>query len=248
VSISWSGYEWQTRDGGKGSPGAAEWSSRNVQVTPEGLVLKLTNPTGAMPVGAEILSDRQGFGYGTYECVVEKRSPRLSAMHKSIVFGGMFTYEDAVAPGHQEIDMCESSAWGGGPAQDWEVQTNHSLWLDARLLPGEGNIAESWPTPSSAVQSHRTVWGPGRIVCESHDGEGFGDRLVWRTVIEDQRVPTPQKERVHFNFWVFDGGHGDPLRTLERDEVLLRSFSFTPLDDRTTVTSPPVGKPHADRA
>lgn len=235
--FSWQGFNWEKRFWGGAPQYNKAFDAANVS-NPDAngyVTLKLTNPTGEAPVGAEFQSTRQGFGYGTYSTTVEKN---LSVLQKEVVWGCLFTYDPLAEPGYNEIDLCEASAWGGGAAygESWPVSQGHGYWFDATKPPGQGNNTVTFDVTASPVTTHRMVWEPGKLTFETYAGEGFAGALLKRTVLQGTTVPVPAKEQVHFNLWVTGGGGGDPAH-VKPESVTVRNFSFVPA--ATTPTLPP---------
>lgn len=238
-NFAWKGFNWEKRFWGGAPQYNRLFDAANVG-NPDAngyVTLKLTNPTGEAPVGAEFQSTRQGFGYGTYSTTVEKD---LSLLQKEVVWGCLFTYDPLAEPGYNEIDLCEASAWGGGASygESWPVTQGHGYWFDAGKPPGEGNNTVVFDVTSSPVTTHRMVWEPGRLTFETYAGEGYTGTLLKRTVLEGSTVPVPAKEQIHFNLWVTGGGGGNPAQ-VKPESVVIRDFSFTP----ASVTPPPAPAP-----
>jgi hypothetical protein len=227
--FAWKGYNWEKRSW-NGPPQFNQlFDERNVgDPDANGYVtLTVSNPTGAAPSGAEFRSTRQGFGYGTYTTVVEKN---INQLQKEIVWGCLYTYDPSVVPGYTEIDLCEASAWGGGEnyGVSWPVTQGHGYWVDAAKPSGEGNRKVDFEVFDNRILTHKMIWEPGKLTFETYAGEGFGDQLVRRTVLEGSTVPRPAKEAVHFNLWVIGGGGGNP-ETVKPETVTVRDFTFTPV-------------------
>jgi hypothetical protein len=232
--FSWKGLNWQRRTSAEnwGPAYNRRYEAANVS-GPDArgyVTLRVTNDTGRSPASAEFSTTRGGFGYGTYVTVVEKR---LDVMQPELVWGCLFTYDAAAAPGHTEIDVCEASAWGGGAARNEPVVQTHGYWFDATKAPGQGSVASSFVAGSASVHTHRMVWSPQRLIYETYAGQGFGGALLERTELTGSRVPVPTNEKLHFNFWVFGGNGGNPDR-VEADTVVVRDFSFTPASAAAT--------------
>jgi hypothetical protein len=224
--FAWEGLNWQRRSWGGGPHYNGVYDPANV-VGPDArghVTLKLSNPTGRAPRAAEFQTTRRGFGYGTYSVVVDKR---LDVMQPEVVWGCLFTYDPDLRPGHNEIDLCEASAWGGGGTHNWPVTQGHGYWFDATKAPGQGNVVETFAVPGVAVQTHRMVWAPGKISYETYEGEGFGGRVIKRTVLEGATVPTPAREAIHLNLWVIGGNGGNPDQVAP-EQVTVRRLTFTP--------------------
>ncbi len=234
-SFEWKGFNWQKRFWSGAPQFNRNFDPANVS-TPDAngyVTLKLSNPTGSAPAGAELQSTREGFGYGTYSTTVAKN---VSALQKEVVWGCLFTYDPEAEPGYNEIDLCEASAWGGGAAtaRNWPVTQGHGYWFDAILPPGEGNSTIMFPTTTNTVLTHRLIWEPSKLTFETFAGTGFTGTLLKRTVMQGATVPVPAKEAIHFNLWVTGGGGGDPLH-VKPESVVIRDFSFAPL---ATLTAP----------
>jgi hypothetical protein len=239
--FAWKGLNWRRRTSAEswGPAYNKRYEAANV-VGPDSrgyITLKVTNPDGRSPVSAEFSTTRGGFGYGTYTTVVEKR---LDVMQPELVWGCLFTYDAASAPGYTEIDVCEASAWGGGQAQNEPVVQAHGYWFDATKAPGQGSVASVFPAGSASVHTHRMVWAPQKLTYETYAGHGFGGALLKRTELTGSRVPVPTREKLHFNFWVFGGNGGTPDR-VKPETVVIRDFSFTPAG--STTAPPPTSEP-----
>jgi hypothetical protein len=226
--FSWKGFNWLKRSwsGGPHYNGSFEPANVSGPGVTGRVTLALTNPTGNAPVAAEFQSTRRGFGYGTYTAVVERN---LQTLQKEVVWGCMFTYDPDAAPGHNEIDVCEASAWGGGAAwgASQPVRQGHGYWFDATKPAGIGSTVVNFDVTPDPLLTHRLVWEPGRLTYETFAGEGYSGPLLKRTVLEGANVPVPAREAVHFNLWVTGGGGGYPNQ-VRPEQVTVRDFTFTP--------------------
>jgi hypothetical protein len=235
--FSWKGYNWQKRNYGGGPHYNGLFSAANV-TSPDAqghVTLSLTNPTGTAPVASELISTKRGWGYGTYQTTVEKD---LSAMQDETVWGCLFTYDPAAAPGHTEIDLCEASAWGGGPSTNpWPIVQGHGYWHDATKEAGVGSNTVNFPVTSNANLTHTMVWEPGKITFQTFAGESASGVPLKRTVLEGPTVPVPANEAIHFNLWATGGGGGTP-DTMKPETAIIKDFSFTPRGSSTPVPVP----------
>lgn len=232
--FEWKGYLWERRDAatyGHGQPTYnGNWAKANIpDPTEDGLVLKLTNPTGTNPVAAEIRSVSREFGYGTYISVV---NTNLSNMHPSIVFGGLFTFNEHAPPAYQEVDVHETSAWGGSVAGYGNtVQLMHNMWRPS----ADPNIRYVEDTrmaiPAQALQTHRLIWEPGKMTVDSFLGEGTTGTNIFHH--EFTNVPVPSQTRVHYNIWVIDTPPATPSTATPID-VTVKDFSYTPFPNTVT--------------
>ena len=236
--FTWKGFNWLKRswNGGPHYNGTFDPANVSGPDTNGRVTLALTNPTGNAPVAAEFQSTHRGFGYGTYSTVVERN---LQTLQKEVVWGCMFTYDPDAAPGHNETDVCEASAWGGGAAwgESRPVRQGHGYWFDATKPAGVGSTVVNFDVTPDPVLTHRLVWEPGKLTYETFAGEGYSGPLLKRTVLEGTNVPVPAREAVHFNLWVTGGGGGYPDQ-VRPEQVTLRDFSFTPR--ATAPALPPV--------
>jgi hypothetical protein len=241
--FAWKGLNWEKR----WWSGAPNYNKRfdpaNVS-SPDAnghVTMTLSNPTGAATIGAEFNTTRHGFGYGTYSTTIEKD---LTTLQKEVVWGCLFTYDPAVAPGYNEMDLCEASSWGGGSnyGQVWPITQGHGYWFDASKGPGVGNDTAIFGVTNHLILTHRMVWEPDRLTFETFAGEGYGGPLLKRTVMQGPNVPEPARETIHFNLWVTDGGGGDPAQ-VKPEKVVVRDFSFTPAPVTVPAPSPTVPAP-----
>ncbi|KQO01708.1 hypothetical protein ASF21_08905 [Arthrobacter sp. Leaf234] len=241
--FAWKGLNWEKR-WWSGAPNYnKQFDPANVS-SPDAdghVTMTLSNPTGAATIGAEFNTTRHGFGYGTYSTTIEKD---LTTLQKEVVWGCLFTYDPAVAPGYNEMDLCEASSWGGGSnyGQVWPITQGHGYWFDASKGPGVGNDTAIFGVTDHPILTHRLVWEPDRLTFETFAGEGYGGPLLKRTVMQGPNVPEPARETIHFNLWVTDGGGGDPA-AVKPEKVVVRDFSFTPAPVTAPTPSPTAPAP-----
>jgi hypothetical protein len=212
----WKGLNWRRRTEAGAPAYNGKWGTANV-LAPDAngyVTLRITNPTGSSPISAEFNTTRGGFGYGTYTDVV---AARLDTMHKSLVLGGLFTYDNNNEPTHNEVDIHETSAWGGtGP-----VSLDHTYYKNVN--GNNTGVAVSTPIPADVVQTHRLIWEPGKLTWDSFIGTGTGGQLIKHTV-QTVGVPVPATEALCINLWAFD----TKAANVGPFEVVLRDFSFVP--------------------
>jgi hypothetical protein len=214
--FSWKGLNWVKR-ADPGSPSYnGLWSKSNVTGPDSSgyLTFHITNPNGNNPVSAEIDSTRTGFGYGTYTVVV---GTNLSGLNKSLVNGCLFTYDDGNPPTYNEMDICETSAWGAtGP-----VGLDHTYY---KLVNGSSNgVVDTVPIPSIPEMTHRLIWTPGQLIFDSFAGTGTTGQLISHTV-QTSGVAIPHTEALVYNLWAFNSGAAN----VAPFDVVVRDLSFAP--------------------
>lgn len=226
--VFWKGLNWHKRAVGEsgGPTYNGVWAAGNVTGPDSNgyMSIAITNP-GSAPVAAEMSTTRSGFGYGTYTCVV---GTRLDTMHKAIVFGGLFTYDgtQAAALSKNEIDICETSAWG--TAID-PVTVAHTYFRDDSNSDGNPESIDNFVSMTTdAVHTHQMVWTPTALTFRSYAGTGTTGTLILQTNASTN-IPVPENEQIIFNIWVFDlGGGGVNPATATATTVVIRDFSFVP--------------------
>lgn len=227
-TFTWKGYEWEKRTSAGAPAHNGQWNPDGVIVAPDGSVaLNLSNPTGDSPYSAEFLSVQEGWGYGTYTVTVDAA---LSTMHHNVVFGGLFLYDssDSAPITHREIDVHETSAWGG----EFAPTVAHTYWRDVAGV--NTSEAEYVPVPAETLQTHVLIWQQDRLTYRSYLGGAATGTPYHETVFFDD-VPTPGNEKVHFNLWSFAlDGDTATADTTSNTTVIIKDFSYS-----TTVLPPP---------
>lgn len=224
-SFSWKGYTWERRDYGGDPMYNGQYLPANVS-NPDAngyVTLSITNPTGNSPYGAEMYSDKQGWGYGTYTIVV---GTPLNAVPSGVVFGGLFTYDDTTTKGdtaitNNEIDICETSNWG---AKSDPVQTNHNYFENIKGVKTEN--ADYFNPTGDVVTTHVLTWAAGELTFDSYIGAGTTGTVIRHTV-QTSKIPVPALEFLDINLWVFKGASNKAANTAPYS-VVVRDFSFTP--------------------
>jgi hypothetical protein len=202
--IQWSGYTWIVRNG-SGNPGPNNWSASpsTLWVDNNGnLHMRIVNINGKW-YSSEIYL-QQSLGYGAYTFEV---STNVEMNDKNVVLG-LFTYENDT----REIDL-EFSRWGNAstPAGWYVVQPS--------TVTSRNNFALNL---SGSYSTHKFNWYPNEIVFQSFHGHNTAD-LINKWVYSGLQIPPPGNERVHINFWLYNGYA--PSGNSEA-EVILKSFSF----------------------
>jgi len=228
-SIVWSGYTWSVRDGGVGGPGIGSWSNKNVWVTPNDSVkLRLTNPSGALPIGSEIVNTSVGLGYGTYTIVVDAD---LTQLQKNVVFGGLFPF--SYGNPYIEFDVNEVSKWDGGYAT---TQLSHNVWYGTDP-ENPSRTAAIRSIKSNNLQTHRLIWSEGSAIFDSYVGNGTGGLNYFHTEVTSN-IPTPTTEQVYINLWAYaEGAATSDDEIAGGTEITIRSFNFVSATAKDTYTT-----------
>lgn len=216
--ISWSGYSWDVRPTGVGSPGSNLWSDSAASVHTEGsdLVLSIVKGASGCWTSAEVDSHRH-LGYGTYRWIV---ASDLSALDAGEVLG-LFTYGGST-PSKNEIDI-EASHWGNPAWPSGSV----TVWEDAAA---DRSRSMSFRYSNRPPYVNQFTWEPGKVTYLVTDAAG----AVLLNRVVTRGVPTPSTEVPVINYW----RHG---RARPRGERSMRISSFTWIPPGGDVTPPIVG-------
>ena len=163
---------------------------------------------------------RKRLGYGTY---VFRLETDMAELDRNLVCG-LFTYSNATAYSHREIDI-EFSSWGYvnvAPQGQFVVQ------------PAEraGNMVLFPLDRLEAKASYSFDWKPNRVEFAAWNGHGNRPPAddpafvaSW-TFSDAKAIPKPGSEIVHLNLYLATGGQA-PFGTGEAS-VIIRSFEFKP--------------------
>jgi hypothetical protein len=214
--ITFSGYEWLVKSGkmplGPG-PNYFSDSPDNVWVDHEGaLHLKCMRKDDRWYC-AEVVCLRS-LGYGAYTFAL-KSEPSLPDRNAVL---GLFTWDDAPAFHHREIDI-EFSQWG-------QVNT-----------PNAQYVVQPWDTPANITRfalatpcgptRHTVVWQRDRIAFSSVTAPpprgANNERPIMQWTYAGADIPEPGDEHPRINLWLFQGKAPSDEREIE---VVLTSFSF----------------------
>lgn len=212
--LHFSGYEWAVKSShnlvGPG-PNYFSDNSDNVAVDAQGrLHLRITKREGRWNC-AEIVSQRS-FGYGTYtfylETAVDQLDPRVVL--------GLFTWSDAPAFAHREIDV-EVSRWG-------QIENQNGQFVVQPYTHPENIVRFEIPKALSTI--HSFAWSPESVFCQSmtHDPRSKSSAVIYRHTFT-QGIPKAGDENARINLWLLAGG---PAKA-EETEVIISKFEFLPL-------------------
>ncbi len=167
----------------------------------------------------EIRSRRRGLGYGTYEL---RLSGRVDRLHPRAVFG-FFTFElPSNHPYHREIDI-EFSRWD-------DAETPNAQFVVQPAGRPENHKRFVLTLDAGIASTHRFEWRPGSVSFTSWHGHApyppEEHVVAARFTVEGEHVPTPQRERVHLNFWWYQG----PPEQAPNQEIVVDDFRFIPAE------------------
>lgn len=209
--LDFSGREWAVKDSDDARTGPDDnyfsASGQHVWVDAAGrLHLKVARRDGRWTC-AEVLL-RQCLGHGRYIWAVDGRVDNLDP---NVVLG-LFTWSDAEAYHHREIDY-EFSRWANA-ADPTNAQGVVQPWDTA------GNLTR-FTQPAVTRSTHSFKWLADRIIFLSD----FGNGDKWRWVYTGADNPVPGDENVHLNLWLVKG---QPPTNGKGREVIIRRFTFVP--------------------
>ncbi|PCI35352.1 MAG: hypothetical protein COB60_03465 [Flavobacteriaceae bacterium] len=193
-SIQFSGIEWDVREAIKAGPGANNWSSSKGSAFVDSmgqLHLKIRKIAGIWHC-SEITSQKS-FGYGKYIFFV---ATNVETLDPNVVTG-LFTYEDD----SREIDI-EFTRFGDPTKEVGSYTVQPKPYDDKNKHTFSLNLNGTHAT-------HIMEWTPEGINFESFHGHFTSlpseDQLISRWSYKGNRNPPTGKERLHLNFWLFQG-------------------------------------------
>jgi hypothetical protein len=208
--VTWSGATWQVKTSRAAvGPGPNVFDKANVQVDGFGyLHLKIQKNASGTWTTSEIIGPTS-FGYGTYTFVL---GSRVDTLDPNAVLG-LFTWSDKAPYAHRELDI-EFARWGNA-ADPTNAQYVVQPW------DGANHLAR-FTQPSATVSTQRFTWRAGSVSWQSLDASNI---VIASYTYTGSDVPVPGDERVHLNFWLFNGA---APTNAQPAEVIVRSFSFAP--------------------
>ena len=220
-TVEFSGYQWEVRPTQlSGGPGPNHWDEDNVSVDANGyLHLKITERAGEWYCSEVILPEALGFGHYQFTVI-----GRVDNFDPNTVLG-FFNYPEAdVGPdGTNEIDI-EFARWGdaGNPI------------LNYTIFPAQEGVrptSVSFPLAlrGAGQSTHTFDWSAASILFQSFNGrKATGTPLasyLFAPKNYHNRIPQILLP-VRLNLWLFQG---QPPLDGQEVEIIVRSFSFTPL-------------------
>ena len=217
-TIEFSGYEWKVKSSsGRVGPGPNYFSDSkdNIEVDAQGrLHLRITQRDGRWYC-AEVISARS-FGYGTYRFSVDTN---FDNMDPRVVLG-LFTWSDAPAYCHREIDV-EISQWGN------KDNKNGQFVVQPYTRPG--SIVRFQIPPGLNASTHSFVWKPDSVFCQSLKGiqaNQSGANFIIQEHTFIQGIPQAGGENTRINLWLM-AGH--PPTNRKEMEIIISKFEFVKL-------------------
>jgi hypothetical protein len=223
-NLSFSGYVWKVKFSEKRvGPGSNYFSDsqNNVWVDAAGrLHLKLTKREGQWHC-AEVIS-KDSFGLGTYSFYV---STPLAKLDPNITLG-LFTWSDAPAYAHREIDI-ECGKWGKA------ADTNNAQFV-VQPYQTPGRLLRYRVPENNEAATYSFLWQTNSLLFRCVEGNA-AERATNNIVIQEWEftkspIPQPGNENARMNLWLSAGGA--PLNTNDT-EVVINKFGFIPLDTKS---------------
>ncbi len=209
-TVAFSGLTWLVKGSrGRVGPGPNYFSdgASNVWVDDHGrLHLRLTHD----PIHrrrwdcAEILA-ATSLGFGTYRFSLD--TP-VDGLDPNVVLG-LFTWSDAPAFAHRELDVEFSR---------WRDPTNQNAQFVVQPYRHAGDLFRFEEPPGLPQSSHAFTWDTSEVVFESTSPGGFIAQHAFTS-----GIPQPGGEQVHMNLWLNrPRGPADGQEV----EVVIRQFEF----------------------
>ncbi|MGA9996376.1 MAG: glycoside hydrolase family 16 protein [Pyrinomonadaceae bacterium] len=217
-TLEFSGYDWTVKSsGGRVGPGPNYFSDSNDNVTVDAqgrLHLRITQHQGRWYC-AEVISTRS-FGYGTYRFYLDTMADSLDPQ----VVLGMFTWNNAPAYNHREIDI-EVSRWGQA--------NNKNGQFVVQPYTRSQNIARFQIPSGLQASTHFFTWKPDSVFCQSMKGS-YRDAPEPFTIIQQhtftEGIPQAGEENARINLWLL-AGH--PPADGKEEEIIISKFEFVKL-------------------
>ena len=236
--FTWQGRDWMLRTDAGAPHYNGQWASETgVEVDEDGHLRLSLQRINDVVHAAEVFTVQQGFGYGRYRWTV---GTPAAGLYSNIILG-LFTYDPAVSPTNNEIDI-ELGGWSwGAPAWD---HTYFRPGIDPE--PDKQPVGMiQFPGTADPVTVHEFEWMPGRIVWRSWlngdptttpdresvaiHGQPYTYENTNGTFTGTHAIPVPANERIHMNVWVYSENPGSPADDTPATEFVIEGFEYTPL-------------------
>jgi len=225
--FAFSGYKWRVKKAPdcKLGPGKNFFSdaSSDVWVNGQGLHLRIRKGAADKWYSSEVVL-QQSLGYGTY---IFHTNSRVDIIDPIMVLG-LFTWDSRADYPHREMDI-EFARWGNS-----SEPTNAQFVLQpCSQCPGCGNNCSRFRVDLTNQNKYLTlymIWTPGSVEFRAYKGQYWENppdsALIHKWIRTGADVPTPGKENVRFNFWLFNG---TPPTNGQDAEMIIENFVFRPL-------------------
>ena len=210
--VTWGGIQWQVKTSNAAvGPGPNVFSKANVSVDASGsLHLRIAKDVATGKWTTSEVIGPTSYGYGTYTFTVGSRVDQLDP---NVVLG-LFTWSDKAPYAHRELDV-EVARWGSTTDP-----TNAQFVVQPYDV---ANHLSRFATGSGSRMVMQFTWRAGRVDFSARRLDTGA--TVASYTYSGTDVPKPGDERVHLNFWLFNGAA--PTNALPA-EVVVESFAFAP--------------------
>ena len=216
--VSWAGQEWLARESPllQESPAPNYWlaTPQNLFTDSQGRLHMITQKIGSRFYSVGMTSQQSNYGYGTYTVTVDTPIASLDPM--AVV--GMYTYNGQYKPGRDELDV-ELSRWG----QSSPTFNNSQFVVQPWTIKGH---LQAFFSPTKRVPlTFRWTWSPKAVNFAEYDGTLPGGRLLKKWTCSSFSPAPARGTTMNFNLWFL---RGQPPYNGKNQEVILRSFNYTP--------------------
>ncbi|MDQ1696679.1 MAG: hypothetical protein QOJ03_2032 [Frankiaceae bacterium] len=218
MPVIWQNEVWTARESPvtRQNPNHNFWigTPQTVFTDADGRLHMVAKKCGLNWCGVGVGTLKNDYGYGTYRFVIDTPMGELDPL--AVI--GMFTYNKEVRPSRQESDV-ELSPWG----QD-DPKARNAQWV-VQPWKRPGHLVP-FTVPRNSPMTYEFTWGPKSVVFRARVGTSPNARVYhsWRSTKALPGAPQPGTE-VHLNLW-FE--HGDAPYDKSAQEVVFRSFTYTP--------------------
>lgn len=219
-TLTFAGYEWQVRDAALAGPGPNVWDENNAWLDEQGRMhLKISQRAGQWRC-AEV-SLQENLGFGRYQWQIMGRPDQYDPQ----VVLGLFNYtRPEVGPdGTNEIDV-EFARWGKATT----LPGSFSVWPAVNTVHGATHAFDC--KLDGTYTTERFDWARDSVrfqMLGGHRDDDANPIAQWTYAPPEPLKHIPQQPLpLHLNFWLF---RGKPPQNQQEAEVIIRSFTFTPL-------------------
>ncbi|MHC4399026.1 MAG: hypothetical protein ACYTG0_05030 [Planctomycetota bacterium] len=214
-TVEFARRKWTVKHGMRLGPGPNAFSQHEgmVWVDAEGLHLTIDESDGQWQC-SEVVAPHS-MGYGEYRATICGDLPRLDA--RAVL--GVFLYENDRC----EIDF-ELARWG-------QPNNENSQFV---VQPAAQDSMHRFDAGKAKTLTVSLYWESSLIRSRCWIGDDTSHEPIADWSYRGPKIPEAGRERMRFNFWLLGGL---PPESRERQEVIIRSFDFKPLDHAVTESS-----------